>query len=248
MERLIVVSFFFLLQAVLMDTAVSTRTSVPSRVSPANHSQPCSFQIRNISIKKNSLTMPRLAFIGTPPKKPASKTKGKKSLQTTLQSAFHLAAMSVEAVVSPRKPQRQGKKGKSLGNNLLLGEQSSITSFFGGKENLPQPSLQDHGAASTKTRNNESSKAGFFQSSEAAGIIQPAELGKRKHDPIAAEVTYSSKRKVVADVPVVKGLVLAEPATGASCHYFPFLVIWNLLPFPFFSQILSKILPFLTIR
>jgi hypothetical protein len=205
--------------------------------------------------------MPRLAFIGTPPKKPASKTKGKKSLQTTLQSTFPFsvrtavvaAAVSVEAVVSPRKPQRHGKKGKSLGNNLLLGEQSSISSFFGGKENLPEPSLQDHGAASTITRNNESARAGFFQSSEAAGIIQPAELGKRKHDPIAAEVTSSSKRKVVVDVPVMEGsapslVVLAEPATtGASCH-FPFLVIWNLLPSPFFSQILSKILPFLTIR
>ncbi len=176
--------------------------------------------------------MPRLAFIGTPPKKPASKTKGKKSLQTTLQSTFPFsvrtavvaAAVSVEAVVSG-KPQRQGEKGLVRERNA---KRSSISSFFGGKENLPEPSLQDHGAASTKTRNNESSEAGFFQSSEAAGIIQPAELGKRKHDPIAA-AEPTSKRKLADNDPVMEGsatslVVLAEHATTGASVCFPFYV------------------------
>ncbi len=161
--------------------------------------------------------MPRLAFIGTPP---ASKSKGKKTLQPTLQSTFPFAirnavtavALSIDAAVSGKR-QRQGKKGK----NLLLGEQSSISSFLGGKENLPE----DNGS---------SEGTGFFQSSEAAQFFQPAESsssgGKRKLDPIAAAATSSSKRKSApAKVPVVKGLVpsleLGDPRPPVRHVCFP---------------------------
>jgi hypothetical protein len=66
---------------------------------------------------------------------------------------------------------------------------------------------------------------------------------KKEEDPIVIAATSSSKS--AANVPIIEVtatslVVLAEPATtGASC-YFPFLVIRNLLPFPF-SQILTKI-------
>ena len=190
--------------------------------------------------------MPRLTFIGTPPKKPATKTKGKKSLQTTLQSAFHFsvrtavvaAAVSVEAVVLG-KPQRQGEKGLVRERNA---KRSSISSSsFGGKENLPE----DNGS---------SDSTGFFQSSEAAQFFQPTESsslgGKRKLDPIAAAASGSSKRKSApAKVPVVKGLVpsleLAEPATtGASCY---FLFSDRLFTFLFSQKSCPKSYHFLTI-
>jgi hypothetical protein len=165
------------------------------------------------------------------PRKSASKSKGKKSLQVTLQSTFPFsvrtavdaAAVSVEAVISG-KPQRQCEKGL---RNAKQKKPSSISSFFGGKENLPEPSLMDHGAVSTKTRNNESSEAAqFFQPTESS-----SSGGKRKLDPIAAAATSSSKRKSApAKVPVVKGLVPLVPTTTGGSVCFPF---YDLTPFTF---------------